>query len=156
MLDPNLRPEKQHAMPQKGITEEPCIGQGRAGLRRKPEPDCINWPSDVTKRILERSKIVTGTTNSSQHTSSMHDRGIMINHFHQMFYCTQIHFINLYQSSKMQSAQLTKNSPYQESVISKAIQRPDESFFQNLERLEDLIDMGDLIHKFLPKQTDID
>ena len=34
-LNPNLRPEKQHAMTKKGITDKPCIGQGRAGLRRK-------------------------------------------------------------------------------------------------------------------------
>ena len=27
-LNPNLRPEKQHAMPKKGMTERPCIGQG--------------------------------------------------------------------------------------------------------------------------------
>ena len=72
MLDPNLRPEKQHAMPKKGVTEKPCIGQGRAGFRRKPEPDCINHPSDVTRRISERSKIVTGKnkqpTAYQQHT----------------------------------------------------------------------------------------
>ena len=37
---PNLRPEKQHAMPIKGMTERPCIGQERAGLRRKHKPDC--------------------------------------------------------------------------------------------------------------------
>ena len=41
-LNPNLRPEKQHAMPKKGMTERTCIGQGRAGLRKKHEPDCIN------------------------------------------------------------------------------------------------------------------
>ena len=76
VLDPNLRPEKQHAMSKKGITEKPHIGQGRAGLRRKPEPDCINQPSDVTRRISERSKIVTGKTNSPQHTYGVHDRGI--------------------------------------------------------------------------------
>ena len=29
-LNPNLRPEKQHAMPRKGITEKLQIGQGRA------------------------------------------------------------------------------------------------------------------------------
>ena len=52
-LNPNLRPEKQHIMPQKGITERPYIGQGRAGLRRKHEPDSINQPSDVTRRISE-------------------------------------------------------------------------------------------------------
>ena len=36
-LDPNGRPEKQHALPKKGVTERQSIGQGRAGLRRKPE-----------------------------------------------------------------------------------------------------------------------
>ena len=75
-LNANLRPEKQHAMPKKGMTEKPHIGQGRAGLRRKPEPDHINQPSDVTRRISGGSKIVTGKTNSSQHTNGVHDRGI--------------------------------------------------------------------------------
>ena len=50
-LNPNLRPEKQHAIPKKGMTERLCIGQGRTGLRRKHEPDHINQPSDVTRRI---------------------------------------------------------------------------------------------------------
>ena len=35
------------------------IGQGRAGLRRK-HAGCIDQPSDVTRRISERSKIATG------------------------------------------------------------------------------------------------
>ena len=61
-LNPNLRPEKQHAMPKKGMTEKPHIGQGRAGLRRKHAPDHIDQPLDVTRRIPERSKMVTGTT----------------------------------------------------------------------------------------------
>ena len=67
-LDPNMRPEKQHALPKKGITERLHIGQGRAGLRRRPEADCIIQSSDVTGRILERSKIATGKTNIPQHT----------------------------------------------------------------------------------------
>ena len=68
-LNPNLRPEKQHAMPKEGMTERLCIGQGRAGLRRKHEPDCIGQPSDVTRTtISERSKIATGKTNNPQHT----------------------------------------------------------------------------------------
>ena len=50
-LNPSLRPEKQHTMPKKGMTEKPQIGQGRAGLRRRPEPDHINQSSDVTGRI---------------------------------------------------------------------------------------------------------
>ena len=36
------------------------------------------------------------------------------------------------------------------------IQRPDKSLFQDVKELEDLIDKGNLIHRFLPKQTDID
>ena len=75
-LNPNLRPEKQHAMPKKGMIERPHIGHGRAGLRRKHEPDCIDQPSDVTRRISERSNIATGKTNNPQHTNTMCDRGI--------------------------------------------------------------------------------
>ena len=62
-------------MPKQGITEKLQIGQGRAGLRRRrPEPDHINQPSDVTGRISGGSKIATAKTNSSQHTNSMCDR----------------------------------------------------------------------------------
>ena len=49
-----------------------------------------------------------------------------------------------------------ENSPFQEGVISKTFQRPDKSFFQNPKELEDLIDKGNLVHKFVPEQTDID
>ena len=63
-LDPNLRSEKQHAMPKQGILEKPWVGQGRAGLRRR-RPNHINEPSDVTQIISGGSKIETGKTNSS-------------------------------------------------------------------------------------------
>ena len=64
-------------MPKQGISEKPQVGQGRAGLRRRrPEPDHINQPSDVTKGIPGGSKIVTGKTNSSQGTNSVHERAI--------------------------------------------------------------------------------
>ena len=49
-------------MPKKGMTEKPHIGQGRAGLRRKHAPDCIDQPFDVTRKIPERSKTATGIT----------------------------------------------------------------------------------------------
>ena len=51
---------------------------------------------------------------------------------------------------------IEENSPFQEGIISETIQRLDKMFFQNPKRLEDIIDMGNLIHKFLPRQTDID
>ena len=48
-----------------------------------------------------------------------------------------------------------ENSPFQEGIISKMFQRLDKSFFQNPKELEDLKDKGNLMHNFLPKQTDI-
>ena len=42
-LEPNLKPEKQHAIPKQGSMERLCIGQGRAGSRRK-RPHPINQP----------------------------------------------------------------------------------------------------------------
>ena len=83
---------------------------------------------------------------------------------YQMFNYTRIHFSI---PSTLQSTNKTKvspnanldfeeNSPFQEGIVSETFQRLDKSFFQNPKELEDLIDKGNLIHKFLPKQTDID
>ena len=46
--------------------------------------------------------------------------------------------------------------PFQEGIISEAYHRPEKLFFQELHALNDLINTGNLIQKFLPKQTDID
>ena len=51
---------------------------------------------------------------------------------------------------------IEENSPFQEGVISELIQRPDKSFFQNPRKLKDVINPDNLVHKFLPKQADID
>ena len=51
---------------------------------------------------------------------------------------------------------IEENSPFQEGIISETIQKPDKTFFSKSKRLDDIIDMGNLIHKFLPRQTDID
>ena len=51
---------------------------------------------------------------------------------------------------------IEENSPFQEGIISELIQRPDKSFFQNPKKLEDIINPDNLVHKFLPKQVDID
>ena len=40
--------------------------------------------------------------------------------------------------------------------MSKTFQRLDKSFFQEPKELRDLINKGNIIHKYLPKQTDID
>ena len=49
-----------------------------------------------------------------------------------------------------------ENSPFQEGNMSETFQRPDKLFFQNPKELGDLINKGNLIHKNLPKQMDID
>ena len=49
-----------------------------------------------------------------------------------------------------------ENSPFQEGIISETFQRPDKSFFQEPKQLGDLINKGKFVHKYLPKQTDID
>ena len=125
-------------------------------MKRKPEPDCINQPSDVTRRISETSKIATGRTNIPQHTNSMHDRGI--NNDKSFPPYVLLHLDPLHKPlPKHQNAvspinqntginlDVEENSPFQKGIISETIQRLDKSFFQNPKRLEDLIDVGDLI-----------
>ena len=160
-----MRPEKQHAIPKQGISEKPWVGQGRAGLRRR-RPDHINQPSDVTQGIPGGSKIETGKTNSSQGTNSVHDRAI--NNNNPILPDVPLHPDQLHKPSSPHqntnkinqnpniNLDFEENLPFQEGIISETIQRLDKSFFQNPKVLKDLIDKGNLIHKFLPKQTDID
>ena len=166
-LNPNLRPEKQHAMPKKGMTEKPCIGQGRAGLRRKHAPDPINQPFDVTRRIPERSKMATGITNNPQHTSAMHDRrinddksfspNVLLHPLHRPLLRQQnVEKVIPSNNSSSNNLDFEENSPFQEGIMSQTIQRPDKMFFQKPKSLDDIIDMDNIIHKFLPKQMDID
>ena len=168
-LNPNLRPEKQHAIPKQGKSERPHIGQGRTGSKmRKPDPinQAINQPSDVSQEIPGRTKIVAGQTNSIHNTNSMSDR--LINNIPFMpdvpFY-PDLLLRNPKQQPIKQNIQeinprinfdFEENSPFQEGIISETFQRLDKSFFPNPKELGDLINKENFIHKFLPKQTDID
>ena len=49
-----------------------------------------------------------------------------------------------------------ENLLYQEGIISETYQRPDKSYFQEPRELENLVNMGRLVQKFLLKQADID
>ena len=49
-----------------------------------------------------------------------------------------------------------ENSLFQEGVISETFQRLDKTFFKDPKELNDLINMGNLIQKFLPKHANID
>ena len=124
-------------------------------MRRRPEPDHINQPSDVTGRISGGSKIAMGKTNSSQHTNGMHDRttnndksfspGVLLHPdpFHKPSPIQQnIDKINKINQNTSINLDIKEDSPFQEGVISKTIQRLDKSYFQNPTKLEYLIDTG--------------
>ena len=49
-----------------------------------------------------------------------------------------------------------ENSSFQEGIMSETFQRPDKSFFQDHKELGDLINKGNFVQKYLPKQMDID
>ena len=74
-LDPNIKPEKQHANPKQRSVEMPCTGQGRAWLRRKkPDPinQTINQPSNLSQKIPGRIKIETGKTKQTHSRAPIH------------------------------------------------------------------------------------
>ena len=82
-----------------------------------------------------------------------------------MFHYTQICSINLHHFIKIQIKLATililiwilrKIHHFKKASYLRQFKGQDKSFFQNLKELEDLIDKGNLIHRFLPKQTDID
>ena len=51
---------------------------------------------------------------------------------------------------------IEENSPFQEGIISDTYERPGKFYIQEPYELKDLIDTTKLVHKFLPKQMDID
>ena len=74
-LDTNMKLEKQHANPMKVNVVKPCIGQGKAGLKRKrsvPINQTINQPSELSQKIPGKTKIETGKTNQAHSKDPMH------------------------------------------------------------------------------------
>ena len=119
----------------------------------------------MTQGIPRGTKIETGKANSTQGTNSACDRSV--NNNNPFLPDVPLPLDPLLKPSPLQNTNNTKsgsninldfeeNSPFQEGIISETFQRLDKSFFQNPKDLEGLIDKGNLIHKFLPKQTDID
>ena len=49
-----------------------------------------------------------------------------------------------------------ENSPNQEEIITETYKSPDKSYLEQPQELTDLVDSTKLIHKYLPKQVDID
>ena len=160
------------------------IGQGRAGSRRKrpgPINQSINKPSNLSQKIPGRTEIETRKTNQ-MHTKDLMQsinnmNGKMTNN-NPLIPDVPFHPGPVYRPppkpikqdvSYSQSSQSStnieninpnfdfeENSPFQEAIMSETFQRLDKSFFQEPKELGNLINKGNLIHKYLPKQTDID
>ena len=111
--------------------------------------------------------MATGITNNPQHTSAVCDRGInndksfspdVLLHPLQRPLLRQqnVEKVIPNNNSSGNNLDIEENSPFQEGIMSETIQRPDKTFFQKRKSLDDIIDTGNLIHKFLSKQMDID
>ena len=178
-LDPNLKPEIQHTLPRQGSMERPCVGQGRAGSKRKksdPINHAINQASNLLQKIPGRTEIETRKTNHVHSTHNMNDKMANTNPLipDGAFYPGPVYrppskpiIQNMTHAQSSQGSNINnnnsdinfdfkENSPFQEGVVSKRFQRLDKSFFQEPKELGDLINKGNTIHKYLPKQTDTD
>ena len=183
-LDPNLKPEIQHAIPKQGSKERLCIVQGRAGSRRKrldPINQSINEPSNLSQKIPGRTGIETRKTNhmhTKDLTHSINNANGKMTNNNSLIPDVPFHPGPVYRSppkpikqdvSYPQSSQSStdienvnlnfdfeENCPFQEGIMSETFQRPDKSFFQEPKELGNLINKENLIHKYLPIQPDTD
>ena len=120
----------------------------------------------MSQEIPGRTKIVTRKTNIIHSTNNTSDRLINNTPFMPD---VPFHSDPLLRNPKQQTIKqniqeinpkinfyFEEISPFQEGIMSETFQRLDKSFFEKPKELGDLINKENLIHKFLPKQTDID
>ena len=173
-LDPNIKPEKQHANPIKSSIVKLHIGQGRAGIEERersgPIHQIINQPSELSPKIPDKTKIETGKTNqehSKNPTHIINNAGVGITHTKP--FIPDVPFLpgptyrlppksirsNMPRSQESSSSveninpdinlDFKENSPFQEGVISETFQRVDKPFFQDPKEVGNLIKRGNLI-----------
>ena len=175
-----FRSKHKTSNPIKGSAVKPCIGEGRAGLKRSdPINQTINQPSELSQKIPGKTEIETGKTNqahSKDPMSIMNNADAGMTHTKPLIPDVPFHPGLTYRpppkpiSSNVprshESSQSSprvenikpdidldfeENSPFKEGVISEMFQRLEITFFQDLKELNDLINMGNLVQKFLPK-----
>ena len=69
------------------------------------------------------------------------------------------YLLKIYQIKSIHNQQnfdFEENSPHQEGIITETYESPDKSYLEQSQELSDLVDSSKLIHKYLPKQVDID
>ena len=185
-LGPKLKPEKQCAIPKQGSMERLYMDQERAGSRRmRPDPinQTINQPSNFSQKIFSEDR---NRNRKKKHvhtkdlTNSINNVSGKMTNNNPLIPDVPFHPGPVYrplpepikqdvaypQSSQSSTSieninpninfDFEENSPIQEGIMSETFQRLDKSFFQEPKELGDLVDKGNLVHRYLPKQTDID
>ena len=151
--------------------------------RSDPSNQTIKLPSELSLKIPGETEIETGKRNQIHskdptHTINNADKGMA----HTRPFIPDVSFhpdppyrptpkpIRSYMPRSQESSEslpsveninsdiilgFEENSPFQEGIISETIQRLEKSIFQELKELNDSIDTGHVIQKYLPKQADI-
>ena len=167
-LDPNLKLEIQHTLPKQGSMERPCVGQGRAGSKRKkPDPinHAISQASNLSQKIPGRMEIEARKTNYvhtkdlTHSTKNVNDKMANTNPlipdgaFHpgpvyrpppkpikqNMTHAQSSQSSNTDSNNSDINFDFEENSPFKEGIMSETFQRLDKSFFQEPKELGDLI-----------------
>ena len=153
-LDPHKIPEKQL---QPVVKLRPRLGQGRAGIKRKiklapPSQKTRPMPiSSSDEAVLAVDTIVPISLPNVPGSEGLPPYILQRNRPPPK---PPDQLINK-QDLNDTKTDIEENSPFQENIISEIYERPDKSYFWEPVELTDLIDTKNIIHQFLPKQTDV-
>ena len=145
-LDPHKKPENQsQPIVSSEIDRKPRIGQGRAGVRRKPLP--LLDPRQGTS--TSKPFVISDEIGPKRPKSIMEiPRGEML----PLYLVPTIRPPpkppdNLSKKQEVESLkiEIEENSPFQESITSEVYERPYKSYFQEPIQLKDLIDTNTIV-----------
>ena len=161
-LDPHKMPEKvQPPIERVQIDRKPRLGEGRAGLRRKAPPIQQSKPIVITDEAVTVSKSKVPRTVEREIVPPFYIPEQRLppkppDYIPEQRPPPKPPDITTKQQERDADLEIEENSPFQESIISEVYERPDKSYFQDPIELKDLINTKHIVHKFLPKQADID
>ena len=122
-LDPNIKPETQHANPIKGCVIKLHISQGRVGLKGKRSDhinQTINPTSELSQKIPGETKIETGKTNRK------HSKDLM-------------HFINNADKGMAHTRPLTPDVPFHPGPLTSTLLNPLDQTCQEVRKVHKIL-----------------
>ena len=148
-LDPHRIPGKQlQPIVELDVDRKPRIGQGRAGVRRKALPLLdLRQGTSTTEPIIISDEIGPKMPKSIME--------ILRSEMLPPYLVPQTRpppkppdNVSKEQEVESLKIEIEENSPFQESIISEAYERPDKSYFQEPIELKDLIDTTNIVQHF--------